>query len=431
MPHTPAHHTALSTTEHDSFQPESEPLDQTTAQLFPKTFTRPDLPRPSTIMATQMLPLQRTIGNRAVTRLLAKHSTADAWRSIFRTLAQQTSPQYPLLQRKPENEKPLAEIQGHAMFNLLPKLRALGPEIASDEAAGQAVGGPRLVTAMRVVAAAGQGWMEFATAHSDELAALPSDQISDIITFLGAPKDARYYKADEFGGKFDGAIDPGKGEIVLMFRVRFEVEGARFGSSQSGTPEWEKETKAGIEKYKVDFKRNVEDTWKGTLKPAIPIGKRSSFQARVSVSFVESGEHTLFHIVSTAPDGRSSAKPGEGTLDVDDNEMQVKDKDHPVMNDKGRPAGTVTNTQPPSAHEVGHAFGLDHPQGKGSDDKNYGKTAEERESIMGAGHKMKVVQRGGQIRHNDFAPFIEIAERWGRDVFPGSLASQNKWSGGG
>lgn len=426
MAHVQTHTPDQNRTTHEPSTPERDDADQATAQLFPKTLGPPDSRAPGGLLAAQLSGLQRTIGNQAVARLLSRKVAAQPARALQRSTAQP-----PLIQRKPENEQALAAIQGHAMFNLLPKLRALAPDVASDEAAGQAVGGPRLVTAMRVVAAAGQGWMPFATAHSGELAALPADQISDIITFLGAPKDARFYKGEEFGGKFDGAIDPAKGEIVLIFRVRFEIEGARFGMASAGTPEWEKETQAGLEKYKSDFKRNIESTWKGTLKPAVPIGKLSAFQARVAVEYVESGEHTLFHLVSSAPDGSSNAKPGEGTLDVDDNEMQVKDKDRPVMDDKGRQAGTVNNSQPPAAHEFGHAIGLDHPQGKGSAVHNYGKTAEERESIMGAGHKMKVVQRGGKIRHNDFAPFIQIAERWGRDILPGSLASKNQWSGGG
>ncbi len=71
------------------------------------------------------------------------------------------------------------------MFALLPRLQGLPEQIRTDEEAGRLVGGPRLVTAMRVVAAKGTRWLEFAAAHNSELAALPADQIANILTFLG------------------------------------------------------------------------------------------------------------------------------------------------------------------------------------------------------------------------------------------------------
>jgi hypothetical protein len=116
------------------------------------------------------------------------------------------------------------------MYALLPALVGLPTDERTDETAAAGIGGPRLVTAMHVVAAKGTPWLEFVTAHASELATLPVDQIGDIITFLGAPKDARYYKADEFGGQFDGAVDPIHGVITLFLRVKFEfADGLRFG----------------------------------------------------------------------------------------------------------------------------------------------------------------------------------------------------------
>ena len=340
------------------------------------------------------------------------------------------------IQREKENEEILAPIQGHAMFALLPRLQALSPEVLNDDEAGYHVGGPRLVTAMRVVKAKGTPWLEFAAAHNGELAQLPGDQITDIMNFLGAPKKARYMKGDQFGGLFDGAVDPGKGELVLFFRVKFEVEDAKFKES----------TEAGLKKFKAEFKQRVESTWKGQVKPAQPIGKLAALQARVEVVVVESGEHAKFILVDLKgeaarfyhhdelpEDLKSQTKTGYGLLGVDANEMQTTDKNCPVMDDQGRPAGTVTNKQATSAHEFGHAIGVDHPRHGSHNDAcspAYGITAKERESIMGAGHKMTVVKRKGKIVHNTFQPFLDIATRWGQDVFPAALAKHNKWSAG-
>lgn len=80
----------------------------------------------------------------------------------------------------------LAEIQGLPMSELLSALEMLPFGVRSDERAGQAVGGPRLVTAMRVVAAGGGAWLPFKTQHDSELATLPPDQVSDIGAYLQA-----------------------------------------------------------------------------------------------------------------------------------------------------------------------------------------------------------------------------------------------------
>lgn len=91
-----------------------------------------------------------------------------------------------MVQRSPVNESPLAEIQGLPMFKLLPTLEALPVGIRSDEQAGRVVGGPRLVTAVRVVAAKGSAWEGFKASHEGELAALPPDQVNDISAYLRA-----------------------------------------------------------------------------------------------------------------------------------------------------------------------------------------------------------------------------------------------------
>lgn len=246
-----------------------------------------------------MLGGQRLLGNRAMQRWLDRHIA----RSV--ALTPGAAPRQ-TVQRKKENEQALADIQGFAMFALLPALAALPPAVRADEEAGGFVGGPRLVTAMRAVAAKGTSWTAFVAARNGELASLPNDQIADIISFLGAPKDAHYYKADQFGGMFDGGVDPAGGGVTLYFRVRFVVEGARFGAASAGTKEWEKETQAGLEKFKADFKRVVEETWsgKGLIKPACPVGPIKSLPTKVVVAVVESGEHTLFHILNDVPGGK-------------------------------------------------------------------------------------------------------------------------------
>jgi hypothetical protein len=342
----------------------------------------------------------------------------------------------PNVQCKKENEPPLAAIQGEPMSSLLPKLKQLPESVINDTEAARFVGGPRLVTAINAAKAKGTvSWPDFVAGHNSELATLPQDQINDIISFLGGAKNASYYKADQLSNRFDGSVDPATGVITLFFRVRFQaMDGTRFGMAPAGTKEAEKENEEGLKNYKTDFKRVVESTWsgKGNVKPACPAAGVSSFQTRVVVIPVESGEHRLVQIFTDGA-GRSnmsSKNPAlPGNLQAGDNQSHTTTKQ--VVNAAGTAPEQVTTTQTTSAHEFGHAIQLDHPHCSGSEDNCYGVTAEERQDVMGGGDKLQVITRGGVIKHDDFAPFELIGERWGKDVFAADkLQKCNKWSAG-
>jgi hypothetical protein len=335
-----------------------------------------------------------------------------------------------ILEIPQETREALEKVQGKAMFALLPALRALPSEVRTNEWAGLHVGGPRLVTAMRVVKALGSPWIDFAANNNGGLAALPADQIGDIMRFLGAPTEARYFKAEHFDGKFDGAVDPASG-IVLFQRVKFELApGVKFGVHAPGTPGWEAETKAALETFKAEYKQIVEQTWsgQGALRPACPVGAVKTLSTRVVITVVESGEHNVITLHSETPGGRSNQGEQHGNLVVTANVPRTETKQ--VSDPTGRRPEVVTNTQTTSAHEFGHSLGLHHPRCPSGDENCYGVTAEERRDVMGAGNKLQVLKRGGEVKHDDFAPFARIAEVWGKDAFPGALAKCNKWSAG-
>ena len=349
-----------------------------------------------------------------------------------------------------EHRKALASIQGYAMYGLLPALEQLQPVAArTDHEAALAVSGPRLVLAQQAVQHKGRPWLDFINSHQAMLAGLPFDQVDNIMSYLGGPKGGAYYSADQFDHNFDGLVDPAAGTITLYWRVKVEsAPGARFGGSPAGTPAWEQETKAAMDKFRGDLPGAIENVWKANLKPSRPLGSVNALRCSVKVSIVETGQHKTMYVAPDVAGGRSNMsdeKDGSGTLRVSGNKPADP---HPVstMTPQGGHGPDITVSQTASAHEFGHALGQDHPLCEGGDDRCYGLTADQKGSVMGHGGKLvnntnqKAIDKAkgaadkqkaieAEKKHNDFQPFIRIAERWTRDAaLPGELSKMITWT---
>ena len=351
-----------------------------------------------------------------------------------------------------EHRIALEKIQGLGFPALFHALRDVKPAAAkSDEVSGRAAGGPRLVLAQRAVAHSGQ-WLEFVNAQQSFLAGYPSDWVSDVMAFLGAPKGARYYAADAFDGQFDGMVDPAGGTLTLYWRARVKAgDGANFGPSRAVPPPkqsdpdkqspaekaqqaqydaWQKETAAAIEKFKKDLPGAIERTWHATIKPVHKVDGLAALRCSVKVTVVDSGEHKVIHVLPDVPGARSrmGKKEGEdGTFREEAN--KENEGEVPVSDARGAKAAKPMKVrQSGSAHEFGHAVGLDHPRCAGADDRCYGLMPDEKSSVMGYGDKINNARSG----HSDFKPFIRVAKKWGEEVaFVGPLAGQNQWVPGG
>jgi hypothetical protein len=173
----------------------------------------------------------------------------------------------------------------------------------------------------------------------------------------------------------------------------------------------------------------VESAWAGagSVKPVTKGLKVPVFATRVSVQIVESGEHIAFKLYGGTSGVRSNVnqrmEPGAtgrtGALQVGDNDLKPTSLEHPDHT-------KVSSQQVTSAHEFGHAMGLQHVRCAG-DGVCYGVNQAEYNSMMGGGMSLNPVAVGsgkGAHVHDNLVPFEKIGEVWGKEVFPGPLAAK-------
>lgn len=347
-----------------------------------------------------LLRLSRLAGNTAVTGMLTAQRSGSM----------------------PRTEKLLRDVQGEAMFALLPALADL-PADALDESVAVRVGGQRLVEAIRAVKAkkAGRDWLGFAHGESGALATVfggrLGDQLTAIVDYLGAPKNARYYTRENFGDRFDGAVDPVAKQITLMFKVRLDFTNA------TGSPAW---TPAAEKLFTDGFTKAVEEGWSGKGNCAVktPGGGGPAFGTRVQVVIAAADPHCIFKVWSKRTVGShadplpDAGKPIRGELGWGDNQPEI----HEELNLPDGSRVKYRTVQVVTAHEAGHAFGLFHVNGPGGDTWDYGETPEQQSDIMGRGDRVQVqIQKSG-MPHNDLHPFGLIADKWTAELYPGRLA---------
>ncbi len=317
------------------------------------------------------------------------------------------------------------------MFALLPDVARLPPEVRADEAAAAFVGGPRLVVAIHAVNTKGN-WQAFAAANTTEMAALPLDQIDDLMRYVGAPADVRTFDRSKFDSRFDALVDPTTGTMTLIMKIRMEmVEGQSYSGDPVGSKGWEQNNLAAFQAFGPSAKAAIEAGWSGTgpVKPVTKGLKVPSFATRVSVVLVDGGEHISFKVYGGTASVRSNVDqhlPPGATKRT--GELQVGDTDRKKTSLQHKDGTKVNNEQVTVAHEFGHAMGLDHVAGPAaSGDKSYGIRQSEYNDIMGGGMSLGPTAVGsgkGASTHDNLKPFETIGEVWGKEVFPGPLAAK-------
>jgi hypothetical protein len=357
--------------------------------------------------------LQRSAGNAALARALAQPSLQR---------------QPPDTAAPPDHDKALGDIQGNAMFALLPLLEKLDPAIRADETAAQRVGGPRLVVAIHAVNNRGN-WKAFSEANSELMTELPVDQIGDLMRYVGAPADVKTYERSQFEGRFDAQVDPTTGVLTLIFRVAFEkVEGAQYGGARPGEKGYDEINEAAFAEFAAKFKIAIESVWSSTasITAKCPGFKVPTFLTKVNV-VVNSGQpHLTFKVYGVTSGIRSNVERNSptGSLQVGDVEKHKTEQNLPG-------GKKLTSEQITAAHEFGHAIGLEHVACDEERQICYGTNQTEYSDIMGGGSALQTLSSTSVRRtgHDDLLPFEKIAQRWGKDVFPAALEPKcNKWS---
>lgn len=388
------------------------------------------------------LGIQRSAGNRALCTVLrqavgpATERRADPAPGV--TVQRTTA-----VQRAKEHEKPLSDIQGRAMSALLPALAALEPAAArADAEAAAFVGGPRLVLAMRAVQARGTPWSDFAAAHSAALAALPPDQLNDVLTYLGGPRDVRVFGKEKFGGRYDAVVDPAGGTVTLVLRVAFGVQPDR--SFDPGDPRhndpaaWRLRSTAVLAQFRSGFAAEVQSvlSGKGSITAACPKGKHTTFTAALRVEVVDDpgAAHRTVVIHPKDAAGRGGATHSEDPavpINLKEGTLGRRTRKAVRSNRTGTAPVEKDVTHSTAAHETGHALGLEHPVCKGGEERCYGTTMDQYEDVMGGGDTMQVLKAGGAqpADHDDFAPWEAAAREWATTaLFPGALGPAcNTW----
>ncbi len=145
--------------------------------------------------------------------------------------------------------------------------------------------------------------------------------------------------------------------------------------------------------YSQNFVRTITNRWDNrfTLTPDrawyVPRTGQPATQAVIqtdlSIQLVDSASdspHVTYHIIKPSTGGfRSFAGSRDGLFTHRDLELEWQ---NPRI---GRDGRNVSYLQTTVLHEFGHTLGLDHVNGVGNADRNYGVTVEQREDIMGCG----------------------------------------------
>jgi hypothetical protein len=206
--------------------------------------------------------------------------------------------------------------------------------------------------------------------------------------------------------RYDGEVDPVKGTITVVLRVRYVTDGPSFKTLGMS----DEDIAALVNKFKQEFPPAVKGVWEDrwAIRPSLPIDAHFTYHPKVRIVEDESNPHTeitvMFPKAGMASNVERHRDTSSGvmksTLTIDDTKASFKTwvKNKPPAGQLPKESDKHDFQQVVAAHEFGHMVDVRHINEGGKGDP-YGSTYEQANDIMGYGNAVSRV---------DCKPWFEI-----------------------
>jgi hypothetical protein len=206
------------------------------------------------------------------------------------------------------------------------------------------------------------------------------------------------YGRSDFSDLFEGEVDVRNHRVTLTMRLAINDAVAADAESVKAQR---------VREFFVKARDAIQHAWGGTGYALKSACMADLYDVKVQVLLDYAAPHQTITLWNDQ--GERSNSTNWQLSDT-----QVTHRTSPVLIDPTKPPSKenirdAEFSQIPVVHEFGHLMGLEHPVCKGNEDRCYGITFAQKNDVMGY---------GSQITTRDFAPFIRILERYGRDHVP-------------
>jgi hypothetical protein len=225
--------------------------------------------------------------------------------------------------------------------------------------------------------------------------------------------------------RYDGEVDPVKGTITVVLRVRYVTDGPSFASMGIAADE----VTRLVDRFKQDFPAAVKAVWEDrwAIRPSLPVDAHFTYHPKVRIVEDDGNPHTEITVMwpkagfASNVERHRDTSSGimKSTLTVDDTKPTSKEwvKVKPPPGKLPAESDKVPFSQVVAAHEFGHMVDVRHiNEDRKSGPDPYGGTYEQANDIMGYGNA---------VSRADCKPWFEIGAAYAAERLPGMTVT---WS---